>query len=296
MEVRTYGNVDSDIVIIQMSGAHEKNHIEKEVLLIKELTDRDFLLLTCFVDDWNRDLSPWKEDAVFGNEAFAGGADKTFESLKNDVIDKYSDRTMIIGGYSLAGLFALWAAYQTDAFSGVAAASPSVWFPDFLSYAIDNAVKTDTLYLSLGDKEEKTKNKIMRTVGDNIKALHDHYEETGIKTTLEWNEGNHFKEPELRTAKAIAWVINNLDEQICRIKKNERLMLKAKDLISDHSADNANGLSDIMSKLDSYYKSDEWKKDFEDDEAGRLPSGLKRGVLSEDGLFDLFEEYNELNK
>ena len=296
MEVRTYGNVDSDLVIIQMSGAHEKNLIEKEVSLIKELTDRDFLLLACFVDDWNRDLSPWKADAVFGNEAFAGGAEITLSALIDEVICKYSDRTLIIGGYSLAGLFALWASYQTDSFSGVAAASPSAWFPDFLSYATGHDVKADTIYLSLGNKEEKTKNKTMRTVGDNIKALHDHYEETGIKTTLEWNEGNHFKEPELRTAKAIAWVINNLDEQICRIMKYERLMLKAKDLISNHSADNANGLSDIMSELDLYYKSDEWKKDFADDEAGRLPTKLKRGVLSEDGLYNLFEEYNDLIK
>jgi hypothetical protein len=178
----------------------------------------------------------------------------------------------------------------------VAAASPSVWYPDFLSYATNNDVKSDTIYLSLGDKEEKTKNAIMRTVGDNIKALHEHYKKTGIKTTLEWNEGNHFKDSEVRTAKAIVWTINNLDEQICRIKKYEKLMVEAKALIGNHSADKAKELSDKMAELDSYYKSDEWKMDFADDEAGRLPGGLKRGVLSEDGLFDLFEEYNDLDK
>ena len=202
-------NTDSDLVIIQMSGAHEKEFIEKEAALIKDWTDRDFMLLTCFVDDWNRDLSPWKAGAVFGNEPFSGGADKTLDALMNEVMGKYHGRNMIIGGYSLAGLFALWAAYQTDSFSGVAAASPSVWYPDFLSYATSNDVKTDSIYLSLGDKEEKTKNKVMRTVGDNIKSLHDHYREIGIRTTLEWNEGNHFKEPEVRMAKAFAWTILN---------------------------------------------------------------------------------------
>ena len=296
MRIRSFGKKDSDLVIIQMSEDHEKDLIEKEISLIKELTDRDFLLLACFVDDWNRDLSPWKADPVFGNEPFSGGADKILDELKADVIDKYPGRTLIIGGYSLAGLFALWTAYQTDFFSGVAAASPSVWYPDFLSYATGNDAKADTIYLSLGDKEEKTKNPVMRTVGDNIRSLHDHYKKTGIKTTLEWNEGNHFKESEVRTAKAIAWTINNLDEQICRIKKYEKLMVEAKALIGNYSADKAKELSDKMALLDSYYKSDEWKKDFEDDEAGRLPSGLKRGVLSEDGLFDLFEEYDELNK
>ncbi len=213
MRIRSYGNKDSDLVIIHMSEDHEKDLIKKEISLIKELTDRDFLLLACFVDDWNRDLSPWKADPVFGNEPFAGGADKILDELKVDVIDKYPGRTLIIGGYSLAGLFALWTAYQTDFFSGVAAASPSVWYPGFLSYATGNDAKADTIYLSLGDKEEKTKNAIMRTVGDNIKALHAHYMESGINATLEWNEGNHFRESELRMAKAFAWTIRNRKEQ-----------------------------------------------------------------------------------
>ena len=59
MRIRSYGNKDSDLVIIKMSGAHEAELIEREESIIKEMTDRDFLLLTCFVDDWNRDLSPW---------------------------------------------------------------------------------------------------------------------------------------------------------------------------------------------------------------------------------------------
>ncbi len=215
MRIRSYGNKDSDLVIIKMSGAHEAELIEREESIIKEMTDRDFLLLTCFVDDWNRDLSPWEANPVFGNEPFEGGAGTTLEEIKNDVISCYPGREFIIGGYSLAGLFALWAAYQTDSFCGVASASPSVWYPDFLAYATGNDVKTDTIYLSLGDREAKTKNKIMQTVGYNIKSLHDQYDKIGIKTTLEWNEGNHFKDPEVRMAKGFAWVINNLDEQVC---------------------------------------------------------------------------------
>ena len=62
-------------------------------------------------------------------------------------------KTYYIGGYSLAGLFALWTAYQTDIFKGVAA-SPSVWFPGFAEYMKKNEIKTDTVYLSLGDGEE----------------------------------------------------------------------------------------------------------------------------------------------
>ena len=39
--------------------------------------------------------------------------------------------------------------------------------------------------------------------------------------------------------------------------------------------------------LSEYYGSDEWKQDFADDEAGRLPKDLKRGVLSEDGIWNV---------
>ena len=61
----------------------------------------------------------------------------------------------------MAGLFSLWAAYQTDAFAGVAAASPSIWFPDFLQYMKEHDIRTESVYLSLGDREEKTRNPVM---------------------------------------------------------------------------------------------------------------------------------------
>ena len=46
--------------------------------------------------------------------------------------------------------------------------------------------------------------------------------------------------------------------------------------------------------LSDYYGSDEWKQDFADDEAGRLPANLKRGVLSEDGIWNLLSDNNSL--
>ena len=49
-----------------------------------------------------------------------------------------------------------------------------------------------------------------------------------------------------------------------------------------------------ISKLAEYYESAQWKADFEDDEAGKLPKKLKRGVLSEDGIYDLLERNSEL--
>ena len=51
-----------------------------------------------------------------------------------------------------------------------------------------------------------------------------------------------------------------------------------------------------LRKLEKYYASAQWKKDFEADEKGRLPAGLKRGVLSEDGIFNVLERYRELKE
>ena len=50
----------------------------------------------------------------------------------------------------------------------------------------------------------------------------------------------------------------------------------------------------LCAELDEYLASEEWKQDFEDDEAGRLPATLKRGVLSEDGIFYALEEHRQL--
>ena len=100
-------------------------------------------------------------------------------------------------------LFALWAATQNDALYGVAAASPSVWFPGWPEYEAAHPIQAQRVYLSLGDREEHTKNQTMASVGDNIRALTRH----GTACTLEWNTGGHFKDVDLRTARAFAWVM-----------------------------------------------------------------------------------------
>ena len=136
---------------------------------------------------------------------------KEIRRLEHGLTDSKSVGPIFFGGYSLTGFFALWAAYQTDLFSGVAAASPSVWFPGWIGHAENNAVKAGKVYLSLGDKEEKTRNPVMRTVGDNIRRQHELLQADPAceKCILEMNQGNHFKEPDIRTAKGFAWLLQN---------------------------------------------------------------------------------------
>lgn len=206
MTYHYYGDKNADIVLIQPVGDHDLPEIENEVAEIKKLTSVDFQLIVVKVDDWNDELSPWNAPAVFGNEGFGNGAEDTLAEILTLCSDK--SKNYYIGGYSLAGLFALWAAFQTEKFSGVAAASPSVWFPDFVGYMKENKIKCDAVYLSLGDKEERTKNAVMSKVGNCIRESYDLLTGQGIECALEWNKGGHFKEPALRTAKGFAWVMN----------------------------------------------------------------------------------------
>ena len=202
-----YGNPEADTVLIQPTGEHEMASLENEVREIEKRTSKEFRFIATKVENWNDDLSPWKAPAVFKTEDFCGGASKTLENIIALCADK--NRKYYIGGYSLAGLFALWAACQTDIFSGVAAASPSVWFPGFIDYMKTYKMKSQNVYLSLGDREEKTRNPVIAQIGNCIKEEYRCLLENGINCILEWNKGNHFKEADIRTAKAFAWIINN---------------------------------------------------------------------------------------
>lgn len=212
--INTYGNPDADILLIQTADDHDMEVIEKEISYIRELSgNRDFCLIAVKVDDWNKDLSPWPEPAVFGDEDFGEGAPETLKFLLENVLvpddlETTPGRRIYLGGYSLAGLFALWAGCQTDAFDGIAAASPSVWFPGFAEYLRNNIPQTKAVYLSLGDREERTRHPLMSQVGNAIRSTYEFLKESGMDCVLEWNKGNHFKNPDLRTAKAFAWLMN----------------------------------------------------------------------------------------
>lgn len=214
-EVLTYGDPAADTLLIQMVDDHDLEVIEKETAHIKELTGgQNFCLKAVRVNSWNTDLSPWPAPAVFGDEDFGEGASRTLEILLREIIPEIlsENEKIYLGGYSLAGLFALWAGYQTDLFEGIAAASPSIWFPGFTDYMRANTFRAGAVYLSLGDREERTKNPFMSQVGNAIRDGYAVLRNAGINCTLEWNKGNHFKNPDLRTAKAFAWLMTQTGE------------------------------------------------------------------------------------
>ena len=89
-----------------------------------------------------------------------------------------------------------------------------------------------------------------------------------------------------------------MDEQLQRIRQMERHLNRASAALKRLSSalDKYDEAKEDIAVLSAYYASNDWKQDFTDDEAGRLPKNLKRGVLSEDGIWNLLEEHRELQE
>ena len=83
-----------------------------------------------------------------------------------------------------------------------------------------------------------------------------------------------------------------------RIAKYEEILDRAEETAQQLEAalDAYRKIQQDLAKLEKYYTGPQWKKDYEADEKGRLPAGLKRGVLSEDGIYNLLERYRELKE
>lgn len=166
--------------------------------------------------DWNRDLSPWPAQKVFRKgEDFAGGASEYLDRLlgfSKSWEDSLSCpiRRRYLAGYSLAGLFCLWALTNTDRFDGAASASGSLWYPGWTDYAKSHPpLKADArISLSLGDQEAHTRNPLMAAVADCTLACEHLYRTQGAYVTFRWNPGNHFQDTEARTWEAAMRLLN----------------------------------------------------------------------------------------
>lgn len=203
-------------VILLGMYPHRPDEIEHmEECLEEQLSKKDFLLIAYQVKDWNRDFSPWEAPAVFGQEAFEGKRKETLSWLTEQCIPyikQYykTDSSYFLAGYSLAGLFSLWAMYESDLFSGAACCSGSLWFEGWEQYAEKRKIRSKgNIYLSLGGKEEKTKNKIIATVGERTRKQEQFLKQDPNveQTILEWNSGGHFADSGKRLTKGISWLL-----------------------------------------------------------------------------------------
>ena len=106
-----------------------------------------------------------------------------------------------------------WQVYPAP--SRVASVSGSLWYPGFTDYIRNNAPKSgcgeksglEKAYFSLGDRESRTRHPLMSRVDACTVEVVERFKSYGIETAFEWNPGNHFDHPELRMARALAWLL-----------------------------------------------------------------------------------------
>lgn len=199
LERLEFGDQNASICLVWIAGPHEVDSLSSTVSLIS--SSSPFKVVAYVVPDWDSSLTPWP--ATVGARSFGEGASSTLASVLSSLppASRY-----FLGGYSLAGLFSLWASCETSVFSGVAAVSPSVWYPGFVEHFCSSAVLASSVYLSLGDKESRTRDPVMATVVDCINACYSHVASRGV---LEWNKGGHFTSPSSRMVRGFSWLLLN---------------------------------------------------------------------------------------
>lgn len=205
-----------------LTGA-EKKELSRKLLTENENSAAHFHFVLIETDSWNDRLSPWEAPPVFGREGFGGGGKGTLRWLMEEVIpavegENFGDNRRIIGGYSLAGLFSLWAFYETGLFEGAVSCSSSLWYPGWDRYMQGRSSPVGgKVYLSLGDSEERTKNQQMQKVGERTRRqLEMLKEDENIsEAKLEWNPGGHFKDAEERLTKGIRWMMKAMQKRPC---------------------------------------------------------------------------------
>lgn len=187
----------------------------------KRCTSKDFSMVNISGLSWDDDMTPWPCPPISPDDtACRGKAGDYMKQLEDDILQEvlkslaqqgFHPSWIGIVGYSLGGLFAVWSMYQTSLFDRVASVSGSLWFPGFIPYATETAIKRkpSCLYLSIGSKESKVRNSYLQTTENNTRKLYEWYQNHGIPSTFDLNPGNHFVHAAERMGKGIAWILQH---------------------------------------------------------------------------------------
>lgn len=167
--------------------------------LTHELTST---LVSIAVSSWNDALTPWPAPSLYREEQdFGGKAPETLLELRNHVIpaieqrEGLTPRSRAICGYSLGGLFSLYAFTHGTAFSACGCLSGSVWYEGWVDHlrSLDLQLDGKFAFLSLGSKERRGAHPAMRTVQDNMQLCANALQDRGCKVHFEVTPGNHFQ-------------------------------------------------------------------------------------------------------
>lgn len=210
--VFTHGNGGPDIY---WGALPDERDVEQVFDLVgQQNNDCAFRLIVYEPNDWNGDFSPWQAPAVFKGKEFLGHGEQMLAWLLDECIPRVEQVAQpscrFLAGYSLAGLFSLWALSRCDLFAGAASCSGSLWYNDWTNYMHEaNWGNIDSIYLSLGVSEKNTKIHPMNTVNEATQTTYDFFKATAQNVILEWNTGGHFNYTTQRTARGIAWLVAN---------------------------------------------------------------------------------------
>ena len=152
--------------------------------------------------DWNNDLTPWPAEGVFKKaKPFGGEASLFLEKLTHEIIPETerdlgiedAERTLL--GVSLSGLFAVWSAFDTDAFTNIVSISGSLWYDGFIEWMEKQtpSPQLKKVCMLLGEKEKNSKEKRMATVEERTLAAADILKaKSQAVVSFELVEGTHF--------------------------------------------------------------------------------------------------------
>lgn len=205
---------DATAVWLHLSG-------EEAEAYISALSSENVAALCIEGADWDRDFSPWPAKAAFrGGEDFSGGAGAYLQTLTEKLLPGAESAFGLrpgkraIAGYSLSGLFALYALMECDSFQGAISASGSLWYDGFEEYLCEKANRASkkAVYLSLGDTEARTKNARLSSVAERTRFAEARLRESGARVVFEWNPGGHFADPQGRLVKGIRKCIRMMED------------------------------------------------------------------------------------
>lgn len=172
-------------------------------------------LITVSGMDWDRDLSPWPAPAAFRGQPFSGGADAFLRALTEDRMPRALSAFSLtparegILGYSLAGLFSLYALCSCGRFTLAGSVSGSLWYDGFLPWleAHPPAVTPERLYFSVGDREKKARSPRLAAVEDCTRQAAEWAGARCGSVRFELNPGGHFEQPDQRLEKAARFLL-----------------------------------------------------------------------------------------
>lgn len=186
----------------------------------RKLQAKQFVLVAISGFSWNDCMTPWPSGSVFdGESGYGGRSSEWLRWLTAEVIPQVETEQAVgkrvMAGYSLAGLFALWATFQTDLFDGIVSGSGSFWYPGFMDFVRNHEMrrKPEAVYFSLGDKEHEARDPLLAGIEEMTLQLSDECLEEGINSFFQLNNGNHYNQPEWRMAKGIQWMLRALAEE-----------------------------------------------------------------------------------